>query len=575
LKELNLNVEQLTLLEDTYNEFKNNGATLKGADREEFKKLKLELSELGRKFSNNLTNSAGSLKYVVPAEDKDRLDGIPQDIINSYAQNAKADESVDDNAYVITMTPPPTMVFEYANDRSLRAEVHEVYKKVGAEGEYDNTQVVLDILDRRHRLAKLLGFENHADKTIRKDTRMAENYQTAMDFVKDNVKAYYPVAKKFYDELKEFAKDRDGITDLKVPDRLYYIRLMREDQIGYDPAASREYFELENTLGGLFEHAEKLYGITVTEDTEGKYPKQHEDVRNYEIRDAKTGEVKALYFLDPYARKDKNSGAWMNDVRNAGLNNGKMQIPIAGNYCNYNKPSDGEPTLLTDSEVETLWHEFGHACHGMMGKGEFPGITGINTPWDYVELPSQINECWAFKPEVIATYATHYEDDTKIIPQDLVDKLQKLAAFDAKWQGIRQSELGLLDMVLHTTDPSEITDLKEFQDKVWKATELMPWEGPAMVLNFGHIMAGGYSAGYYSYKWADALVADVFEQFEKKGIYDKTLCDAFKELMIEPGGTRAPSLMHKDFMEVAGEGRRDLDSKAMFRREGLAAAPKL
>lgn len=565
-----LSEEESTLLEDTYNGFKNNGVLLEGKKREQYKDLSQKLSGLVATYENNISNSAAELKVVIEAKDKDRLKGIPEDIIATYADNAKNDPDAPEGAYVITMTPKPIPVYEYAEDRSLREEVKRTEEKTASEGAYDNTQVVKDILETRYKLARLLGYKNHAERTIRPDTRMTENAKTATDFLKSNAKKYRPVAKKFDQELGNFAKEKDGIDKLERWDRLYYINQMREEQIGYDPEETRPYFEMENVLQGMFAHAEKLYGIKVQE-TEGKYSKMHEDVRTYEILDAESGDVKALYFLDPYARKHKNGGAWMSDIRNAGLHEGAQQIPIAGNYCNFTKPEAGKPTLLTDDNVITLFHEFGHACHGMMGKGTYPDLAGANTAWDYVELPSQINERWAFQPEVLKSYAVHHETGEPM-PDHLIEKLQTLHHFDAKWQGIRQTEFGLLDMELYSRNPAYIKDLKEFENKVWKVKE--PSDSPAFALTFSHIIAGGYSAGYHSYKWADALVADVFEQFEEQGLYKESLCKAFREAMVEPGGTRKPAEMHKDFMEAAGQGRRDLDKDALFRYEGLLPAKK-
>lgn len=563
-----LSEEEKILLEETYNGYKNNGVLLEGKKREQYKELSQKLSGLVAAYENNLSNSAAELKVVIEAKDKDRLKGIPEDIIATYAENAKNDEDAPEGSYVITMTPPPIPVYEYAEDRSLREEVKRTAEKIASEGEYDNTQVVKDILETRYKLARLLGYKNHADRTIRPDTRMTENPQTAMDFLKGNAKKYRPVAKKFDQELEDFARQKDGIDKLERWDRLYYINQMREEKIGYDPEETRPYFEMENVLQGMFAHAEKLYGIKVQE-TDGKYSKMHKDVRTYEILDAKSGDVKALYFLDPYARKYKNGGAWMSDIRNAGLHDGKQQIPIAGNYCNFPKPEAGKPTLLTDDNVITLFHEFGHACHCIMGKGTYPGISGINTPWDYVELPSQINERWAFQPDVLKSYAVHHETGEPM-PDHLIEKLQTLQQFDAKWQGKRQTDFGLLDMEIYSRNPAYIKDLKEFENKVWKVQE--PTDSPPFVLTFSHIISGGYSAGYHSYKWANALVADVFEQFEEQGLYKESLCKAFREAMIEPGGTRKPVEMHKDFMEAAGQGRRDLDKDALFRYEGLLPA---
>lgn len=567
-----LSTEQRTLLVDTYNGFKYSGAELSGQSRQAYKSLVLELADLTRQFGNNLVNSASKLKVVVKEQDKDRLKGIPEDIIATYRDNAKNDKdpNITGRDYVIKMTPPPMDVLMKAHDRSLREEVKKTYERRGSEGEFDNTEVVKAILVKRHEIARLLGFDNHAERTIRPDTRMAENPDTVIRFLKKNASVYKPAAEKFYQELNEFARKRDGIKKLESWDRFYYIEQMRKEKIGYDPKSYRPYFELENVLQGMFAHTEKLYGVKIRE-VDGQYSTMHEDVRTFEVQDAASGKVKALYYLDAFARDYKRGGAWMSDIRNAGLEKGRQQIPIAGNYCNFTKPAAGNPALLSADEVETLWHELGHACHNMMGEGTYPDITGINVRWDYVELPSQINECWAFKPEVLNSYANDI-DTGNPMPQDMVDKLQKLKTFDSQWIGIRQTELALLDMALYTTDPSRITDLAQFQEETWKDTKINDTDGPPMALTFSHIIAGGYSAGYYSYKWADALVADVFEQFEKGGLYNGKLCKAFREKMIKPGGTRPPADMHKDFMEAAGEGRRNLDAEAMFRAEGLLPA---
>ncbi|MCB9990041.1 MAG: M3 family metallopeptidase [Rhodospirillales bacterium] len=564
-----LNVEEKILLDKTYNRYVNEGALLKGKQREEYKELSEKLSELRTQYGNNLVNSRAALKVVIKAQDKHRLDGIPSDTIESYNRNAKEDDdpNVGADDYVILMTPPPMPVYEYAHDRSLREEVRKTEQKVGAEPPYDNTPIVHEILKAKHRVARLLGFKNHAEKTIRPDTRMAGSAETVMRFLENNAEAYLPAAKAFQDELDAFARERTGITKLEDWDTLYYIRLMRQAQIGFDPEEFRPYFSLENVKKGLFENASKILGITAQE-AKGKYSVLHDDVTPYEIVNADDGNIRAVYYLDMYARKFKNGGAWMSDIRNAGLHNHTQKIPMVGNYLNAQKPSPGKPSLLTPDEVETLFHEFGHGGHGMMGKGTYPGLTGINVFWDYVELPSQINECWAFQPEVLKSYARHHETGEPM-PDHLIEKLQRLKAFDARWQGLRQTQLAMLDMKFHTTPPSQIKDLKKFETRALKDLTITESSAPPKILIFAHTMAGGYAAGYYSYKWADALVADVFAQFERQGIYDQSLCQAFRETMIEPGGTVPPSDMHKNFMEAAGQGRRELDTSAMFRAEGI------
>lgn len=564
-----LSEEQNMLLDKTYNDFANNGALLQGQDRVRYGELSNRLSGLTQAFSNNIANSAASLKIVIKEQDAHRLAGIPQDYIDSYRANAKRsqEDGITENDYVILMTPPPGVVFEYAEDRSLRQEARETYVKIGAQAPFDNTQVVHDILATRHEIANLLGFENYAAQAIRPDTRMAQNPQTVMNFLQKNASVYLPAAKALHEELEVFAAKRDGLEKLESWDAAYYTRLLREETIGLKQEEIRPYFELENVLEGMFAHAEKLYGVKVREAGD-QYSKLHEDVRTFEILDAKSGDVKALYFLDPYARPFKGPGAWMNGVRNPGLHGGQQEIPIAGNFCNLNKPAPGKPTLLDSTNVITFFHEFGHGLHCMMGEGTYPSLTGTRTPRDYVELPSQINERWAFKPEVLKTYAKHHETGAPM-PDDLIEKLQKLDHFNARVQGLRQTKFGLIDMALHMTDPAAIGDLKAFEQKTWAGLEFMKNDAPPMALTFSHIMAGGYSAGYYSYKWADALVADAFERFEEQGLYKGDLCKAFKECMIVPGGTRNPDTMFRDFMEAAGQGRRDLDPQAMLRAEGM------
>lgn len=570
-----LTAEEKILLDKTYMDFVGGGALLKGKDRKTFVANSKKLAKLTAQYGNNNVNSAKELRVVVPAADAHRLDGLPEDMKEFYAfqaaEAAKTDTSVKEGGFLIPMTPPPIPVLEEVHDRSLRREVAETRQKVGNFGDYENTDPIKQIVALRHAQAKLLGYENHAARTIREDTRMAVDYKTVQAFLAKNAAVYKPVAESFTEELKEFAKERDGVTDFTRGDTLYYVNQYKKEKIGFDPQEARKYFELGNVLDGMFKHSEKLYGIKMKE-VKGKYSTLDPDVKTYEVLDAETGDVKALFYFDIYARKGKRSGAWATTTRDAGLNGGEQKIPVVFNYCNYPRPEDGKKTYLTDSEVTTLFHEFGHGCHMLMGQGTYPGLTGANVMWDYVELPSQINECWAFQPEVLATYA--FDKDGNVMPQSLVDKIQSMDEIDVKWQGIRQTELALLDMAFYADADVDLSDLTAHQEKAWKDTQILPWNEPPMALTFNHSLAGGYSAGYYSYKWADALVADVFEQFEQQGIYKPELCVAFRKSMIIPGGTRLPVDMFKDFMEAAGQGRRELDAEAMFRAEGILPKKK-
>ena len=562
-----LSDEQRTLLEKTYNHFKFNGALLGGADREEYKALKGELSELTASYSNNCVNSLKDLKVVVKAADRKRLLGIPDKTIDTYIANAKNDPDAEEGDFVIKMQPPPEDIFIYAYDRNLREEVMSVYNRQASEGKFDNTENVKNILRVRHRIAQLLGFKHHAEKTIRPDTRMTENFETALNFVQDNVKTYFPVAREFMKELSRFAKENYAVHELKPWDTSYYTRLMKEAKVGYNPKELEPYLEFESILGGLFEHTEKLQGLSF-KDAAGKYSVPNEDVRVYEVLDVDTKEVKGVFYVDPYARDYKKTGAWHLAIRNAGLDNGKQEVPISIICCNFQKPAEGNPTLISVGDVTKLFHETGHACHNFLGNGKYRNVTGRNVHRDYVELPSQVNEFWALQPEVMKGYVKHHETG-EVVPDDLIDKLLKAKDFGAGSSGLVKSRYGLIDMMAYTTDPEEITDIVAFEEKILGPTKLMDSDSPPKVLTFNHIFTLDYTAGYHGYKWADALVADVAEQFEEGGLYNKELCKAFRDCLVSPGGASAPSKLFKDFTEALGQGRRDVDTKAVLRKEGI------
>ena len=571
---LDLTDEEKVLLYKTYNGFATSGAALTGSDRTKFKHLKSRLAEHSEKYTNNVLNHTDGLSVVVPADQAHRLKGIPEDVIEFYQEKGKNTPNAPEGAYVIPMSPPPMPVLEYADDRSLRQEVTQVRQKIGAVGKFNNTKPFHSILRIRHEIAQLLGFENYADQVIATGARMTDDYREVVDFVTRNAEIYKETAKPFYEELGVLAA-KDGVDKLGPADYLYYIRKKKEADINFTDEEAKPYFELESTLKGMFQCAGNIFDIDVKE-VKDKYPVAHPDVRTFEVSDRGSENVRAVFYADLFARPGKRSGAWMHDLRNAGLFRDQQAIPMVSNNLNLKKQ---DTVLLTLDEVRTLFHEFGHGCHGMLGEGTYPSLTGTNTSWDYVELPSQSMECWAFKPDVLATYAFHHKTGAPM-PADIVAKLPQADLFDVKWQGLRQSEMALLDLSLHSTKPADVGNLKKFQDKVWEPYKVREaGNAPALCLNFGHLV-GGYGAGYYVYKWADALVADVRQSFEEReakgeGVYPPDLCTAYTKCMIKPGGTKTGAQMLVDFKQAAGKNDLTLDPLAMFRAEGIPVPPEI
>lgn len=569
---LGLNEEESILLDKTYHGFANNGAALEGEARARFKKLSLRLSALSSRFQNNLVNHTAKLHVLIPAVQSARLDGVPQDALNFYKKVAEKAGHPGD--YLIPMSPPPMAILENAKDRSLREEVFKTLRRRGTGKNFGNSGVFREVLKVRHELAQLLGFENHADRTIATGHRMTDDYRDILDFTHRNAAVYKAAAEPFYDGLAEDARE-DGIAKMEGWDRTYYIRQRRERDVGLKVEEVKPYFELENCLQGVFHTAGELFGIDLKEAT-GKYPVWHPDVRVFEVSDRGRDGVQALFYADFFARDGKNSGAWMQGLRNSSLFRGERVMPIASNNMNLMR-QDGA-VLLTPDNVTTLFHEFGHACHCLTGRtGVYSELQGTNTSRDYVETPSQFVEVFAFKDEVLAIYARHHKTG-EMIPAALADKIRRGQSFDNQWQGLRQAEFGLIDMAAHTTDPAQIGNLKAFE-----RTTLAPYsvgpetKGAPQFASFSHLI-GGYSAGYYVYKWADALVADVAAQFEKReangeGPFPPDLCRAFADCMIRPGGTRHGARMLADFKRAAGCNDLRLDPLALFRAEGITVPP--
>lgn len=555
---LKLTAEQKMLLEETYKGFVRSGALLNAADKQELREINEKLSDLGTTFSINTVKATEAYKKVINNEAD--LAGLPERAKNNYRQCAE--EEGLPGKWVIRLSPPPMDIFEYSENRALREEIFSARSKIAYKGQYDNSPVVMETVRLRQRRAELMGYPNHAAFVL--DDRMAKSPEAVIEFLEKNAAVYRPEAEKFIQQLKDYALKTDGLTELKPWDVPFYWRKLQEETFKLDLEELRPYFDLEKVLDGVRIHAEKLFNIELTE-TKGKYPVYHPDVKVYEVHDKKTGDIIGLFYGDFYARAGaKNNGAWMDTLRNRGLEDGENKFAFVLNTCNFDKPTKDQPTLLSLDEVRTVFHEFGHGLHALLAKGDYPSLTGTSVKWDFVELPSQFQENYVKEKEVLDTFAVHYKTGQKLSPE-LIRKISDMETFGAGYGGLRQTYQALLDMRWHTTDPATIKSVEDLEDGVIAEIWLFKRELGLISTSFGHLFAGGYSAGYYSYKWAEVLEADIFEEFKKNGLYDRKTADRLRDTVYSKGGAVDPMQL---FIDMMG---REPDLDALFRREGLLA----
>ena len=552
-----LSTEQARLLERTYKAYARNGAALPEDKKTELKEVTEKLSKLYTTFDNNVTLATDAYAKVI--EDENDLKGLPDGVKKRYAKFAEA--AGMPGKWLIKLAPPPITLLEYCDNRALREEIQKARTDIVFGGQYDNSQVVLDIATLRQRKAELLGFPNFAEMTL--SDRMAKDAATVFKFLKENEDVYRPAADDYLKKVTDFAQKRDGVTDIQSWDMFYYGRLLKEETFKLNLQEVANYFDLEKVLDGMRTHAEKLFNIEMTE-TKGKYETYAPDVKIYEVKDKATGEMVGLFYADYYSREGKNPGAWMSTFRKRGLNQeGENHISIVTNVCNFSAPVDGHPTLLTQDELRTVFHEFGHGLHALLAEGNYRSLTCTSVLRDFVELPSQLMENWAKEKEVLDTFARHHKNNDAL-PAETIKKIQDMENFDAGYMGMRQTFFGLLDMKWHTTDPKTIKSVDGFEDSVIKDHWIFNRVAGPQSTSFGHLFGGeGYSAGYYGYKWAEALDADVFSAFEKNGLYDRKTADRLRATIYAKGGTEDPAELFKQMMG------RDPDPKALFRREGL------
>ena len=552
---LNLTTEQTTLLDKKFKSFSRNGALLSEDKKAKLREIDTELAKLKLTFSENVL--AETNNYQLHITNEADLKGLPDGVIEAAKSEAKSKEL---KGWIFTLDYPSYLPFvTYADNRELRKEIAiAAGKKAFQNNEFDNQEITLKIAKLRFYRANLLGYETHSHFVL--EERMAQNPDKVKSFLNDLLSKAKPAAEREFAELTAFAKELDGIERLEKWDGAYYSEKLKQKLFDLDDEKLKPYFQLSTVLNGAFIIAEKLYGLTFIEVFD--IDKYHSDVTTYEVKD-EFGELVSIFYADFFPRKGKRNGAWMTSFKSQYIKEGKNERPHISNVCNFTKPTETKPSLLTFNEVTTLFHEFGHGLHGMLANTVYPSLSGTSVYWDFVELPSQVMENWCYEPEALALFAKHYETG-EIIPQEYVNKIKESASFQEGMATLRQLSFGLLDIAFHSNNPTEITDIKAFEKTAFEPTTLYPdVEENCMSVSFSHIFAGGYSSGYYSYKWAEVLDADAFAYFQENGIFNKEVATKFKEYVLSKGGTELPMELYKRFRG------QEPKPEALLKRAGL------
>nr|WP_315175853.1 M3 family metallopeptidase [uncultured Flavobacterium sp.] len=538
-EKLNLNAEQTTLLDKKYKSFSRNGANLSEDKKNQLRAIDKELSKLSLQFGENVLAETQAYQLHITTESE--LAGLPEGTVEAARSLAKSQEK---EGWIFTLDYPSYVPFvTYADNRELRKKMAIAFGAKGFQNnEFDNQEIVLKIAKLRFDRAQVLGYASHAHFVL--EERMAESPEKVKTFSTDLLEKAKPAALKEFAQLTAFAKELHGIEQLEKWDGAYYSEKLKQQLFSLDDEILKPYFQLEKVLDGAFAVAQKLYGITFEETVE--VDKYHEEVKTYEVKD-EDNQLVAVFYADFFPRKGKRNGAWMTSFKSQYIKKGSNERPHISIVCNFTKPTETKPSLLTFNEVTTLFHEFGHALHGMLANTTYPSLSGTSVYWDFVELPSQIMENWCYEPEALALFAYHYETG-EMIPMELVHKIKESASFQEGMATMRQLSFGLLDMGWHAQNPSNIKDIKAFETEQFAATQLYPdVKENAMSTSFSHIFQGGYSSGYYSYKWAEVLDADAFEYFQECGIFNKEVATKFKDNVLSKGGTEHPMILYKRF----------------------------
>ena len=536
---LNLDTEQRRLLEMHYLSFTRNGANLSEKDQKKIRSIYQELAQLSLTFGEHVLAEMNDFELFIEA--KERLNGLPDGVVRSARKKAQ-DKGKD--GYLLTLDFPTYLpVMKYAEDRDIRKQMALAFSSRGfKDNENNNEAIVLRISKLRHQRAQLLGYEHHAEYVL--ERRMAHELSKVQKFLDELLDKAMPVAGEQLQEVAELALEKDGIQQLQKWDLHFYSEQLKKQRFSLDEQKVKAYFELNKVVHGMFGIANELYGLKFKENK--KADRYHEEVIVYDVFD-EGDQFQALFYLDLHPRSGKRDGAWMTLYKNQYIKEGKNERPHVSIVCNFTRPTDDEPSLLTFTEVTTLFHEFGHALHAMLANTVYPSLSGASVYWDFVELPSQLMENWCYEKAALHRFAQHYQTGEKL-PDDELEKIRASANFLEGIQSIRQVSFAKLDLGWHAIDPSDIDDVKQHEASIFKPIQLLPdVKENCMSTAFSHIFQGGYSSGYYSYKWAEVLDADAFALFKQKGIFNAEVAKSFKENILEKGGTEDPMELYKKF----------------------------
>ena len=535
-----LSGEQKMLLTKTYRNFVRNGALLNEGQKEQLRSIDQQLAQLSLAFGDNVL--AATQKFFLHLTSARDLEQLPPDLV-TLAQQVAKEKGLE--GYVITLDAPSYLPFlTYSPHRALREQLFLLMaKKCTGDSPHSNDSHILQIVQLRHQRAQLLGYASHGAYVL--EERMATDVSTVNNFLNDILHKARPAALKQYQELSDYAREHAGIAQLMPWDLFYIVEKVRQAKFSLDQQQLRPFFPLEQVVAGVFQVANQLYGINFELDS--TIPKYHGEVVTYQVREA-NGSLIGILYLDFFPRPGKRSGAWMTSFRNHHRFAGAAFCPQISIVCNFTRPLATQPSLLTFEEVTTLFHEFGHALHGLLSECTYPSLSGTNVYWDFVELPSQILENWCFEPQCLDLFARHYQSGEKI-PDELIAKIKASANFNEGYNTLRQLSLALIDMGWHgERSLSPIDSIEEFEKELTKEARLLPVvPGTNISTSFSHIFQGGYSAGYYSYKWAEVLEADAFELFAEKGIFSPQVGSDFRKFILAKGGSVHPLELYQQF----------------------------
>ncbi len=547
----NLTVEQQTLLEKEYKGFAKNGALLDENEKNILREIDTEKAQLGLTFGENVL--ADTQAFELHITDEKDLQGLPEQVKEMAAETA---QSKDKEGWIFTLDYPSYVpLMTYSENRELRKKMSVAFGRLGFEdNDHNNTAIIRRLIELRKKRAKLLGYNSHAAFVL--EERMATSEENVKTFLEDLYQKAYPAAKGEWEAMEGFAAKNLDLAKMEKWDTAYVSEKLKQAQLELDEQELKPYFPMEKVQAGVFEIAGKLYGLRFekNDSLEGYHPR----VEVYEVFNRK-GDFYALLYTDFFPRHGKRNGAWMTSYRSQK----KGQRPHISMVCNFSKPTESTPSLLTFQEVTTLFHEFGHALHGMLANTNYGVLSGTNVYWDFVELPSQIMENWCYEKEALELFARHYQTD-KVIPMEFIHKIKKAAHFQQGLQTLRQLGFGFLDLSYHDSQATDIQDIKQHETAILNRVNFLgEYPESCSSTAFSHIFQGGYSAGYYSYKWAEVLDADAFDLFLEKGIFDAETSKSFEENILSKGGTEHPMTLYKRFRGKAP------DPKALLVRAGL------